>query len=304
MESEISLKIRFLAIFLRSKGPPQCVHGENFIQIILENCIKPWPRIDARTKSAYVFCVNDISRVASRPKLMVHEAVRHHSGAVISYCSIHLLVLAGPQGQTDKYFTSSLGTAVKSLYTYYKEESICWLSPSLHLYLVTNHHRTLGFSASHQPTPLIMYRIRVITSALVVTSALATHVINVNNHCGQKFTMQVPGHPDVTSTSGGHFHYNGDIKGVIASVGNNCDINGVPCTAAEFSLMSAVSSADITLIPPHKYNHPLRITLTNGQSKYCGKAHCTTAFYQDGHDERYQIQESNNPNSGITLDFC
>ncbi|MBW0497351.1 hypothetical protein O181_037066 [Austropuccinia psidii MF-1] len=160
------------------------------------------------------------------------------------------------------------------------------------------------FSANHQPTPLSMYTIQFITSALVVTSALATHVINVNNRCGQKFTMQVPGHPHVTSTSGGHFRYNGDIRGVIASVGNNCDINGVPCTAAEFSLVSGVSSADITLIPPHKYNHPLRITLTNGQSKYCGKAACTTAFHQDGHDERYQIQESNNPNSGITLDFC
>ncbi|MBW0529043.1 hypothetical protein O181_068758 [Austropuccinia psidii MF-1] len=88
------------------------------------------------------------------------------------------------------------------------------------------------------------------------------------------------------------------------TVGNNCDINGVPCTAAEFSLVAGVTSADITLIPPHQFNHPLRITLTNGQSKYCDKADCDTAFHQDGNDERYQIQESGNPNSGITLDFC
>ncbi|PLW08222.1 hypothetical protein PCANC_04761 [Puccinia coronata f. sp. avenae] len=137
-----------------------------------------------------------------------------------------------------------------------------------------------------------------------VASSMASHTIRVNNHCGEKFTMQVPGHGVVTSNGGGVWHYNGNTYGVIASVGNNCDINGVPCTAAEFSLVSGVSSADITLIPPHKYNKSLRITLTNGQSKTCRSGNCPTAFHSDGNDGLYQIQESGNPNSGITLDFC
>ncbi|KAI9612174.1 hypothetical protein H4Q26_008267 [Puccinia striiformis f. sp. tritici PST-130] len=98
--------------------------------------------------------------------------------------------------------------------------------------------------------------------------------------------------------------YDGDTNGVIAAVGNNCDLNGVPCTAAEFSLVSGVTSADITLIPPHQYNKSLRITLTNGLSKVCTSANCPGAFHTDGNDQLYQIQESGNPNSGITLDFC
>ncbi|KAA1073909.1 hypothetical protein PGTUg99_022156 [Puccinia graminis f. sp. tritici] len=116
--------------------------------------------------------------------------------------------------------------------------------------------------------------------------------------------MQVPGRGIVSSGGGGSWSYNGDVRGVIASVGNNCDVNGVPCTAAEFSLVSGITSADITLIPPHRYNHSLRITLTNGKSKSCNSAGCPGAFHQDGNDGLYQIQESNNPNSGIKLEFC
>jgi hypothetical protein len=51
-------------------------------------------------------------------------------------------------------------------------------------------------------------------------------------------------------------------------------------------------------------NRSLRITLTNGQSKSCNSPGCPGAFHQDGNDERYQIQEANNPNSGIKLEFC
>ncbi|PLW10940.1 hypothetical protein PCANC_04763 [Puccinia coronata f. sp. avenae] len=137
-----------------------------------------------------------------------------------------------------------------------------------------------------------------------ISSAIAAHTVQVNNRCGEKFTMQVPGRGIVTSNGGGAWSYDGDTNGVIASVGNNCDINGVPCTAAEFSLVSGVTSADITLIPPHAYNKSLRITLTNGQSKSCSSPDCSEAFHSDGNDGLYQIQESGNPNSGITLDFC
>ncbi|KAH9446365.1 hypothetical protein MJO28_016629 [Puccinia striiformis f. sp. tritici] len=116
--------------------------------------------------------------------------------------------------------------------------------------------------------------------------------------------MQIPGHGTVASGGGGSWSYGQDLKGVIASVGKNCNVNGVPCTAAEFTLVSGISSADITLIPPHQYNHSLRITLTNGQTKSCDHAGCSSAFHQDGNDERYQIQEANNPHSGIKLEFC
>ncbi|KAA1073087.1 hypothetical protein PGT21_035539 [Puccinia graminis f. sp. tritici] len=147
-----------------------------------------------------------------------------------------------------------------------------------------------------------------VSSFLVVVGsvfgAVSAHTIQVNNNCGERFIMQVPGRGVVTSGGGGTWTYDGDTNGVIAAVGNNCDENGVPCTAAEFSLVSAVTSADITLIPPHQYNKSLRITLTNGLSKSCTSADCPDAFHTDGNDELYQIQESGNPNSGITLDFC
>ncbi|EFP93592.1 uncharacterized protein PGTG_19645 [Puccinia graminis f. sp. tritici CRL 75-36-700-3] len=134
-----------------------------------------------------------------------------------------------------------------------------------------------------QETMLLSAVLLVILGA---STTWAAHKIDVVNHCRERFSMQIPGH------------------GVIASVGNNCDTNGVPCTAAEFALVSGISSADITLIPPHRYNHSLRITLTNGQSKSCQHANCPTAFHQDGNDGMYQIQEANNPNSGIKLEFC
>ncbi|OAV97259.1 hypothetical protein PTTG_05911 [Puccinia triticina 1-1 BBBD Race 1] len=139
---------------------------------------------------------------------------------------------------------------------------------------------------------------------LGASTTWAAHTVTVINRCREKFTMQVPGRGIVTSREGGSWTYEGDIRGVIASVGNNCDINGVPCTAAEFSLVSGISSADITLIPPHQYNRSLRISLTNGQSKLCSSANCPGAFHTDGNDGRYQIQEANNPNSGIKLEFC
>lgn len=137
-----------------------------------------------------------------------------------------------------------------------------------------------------------------------ISSVMGAHTINVNNQCGERFIMQVPGHPLVTSNGGGVYQYNEDIPGVIAAVGNGCDQNGVPCTAAEFSLVSGITSADITLIPPHQYNKSLRITLSNSQSKECRSADCPGAFHTDGNDALYQIQESNNPSSSITLDFC
>ncbi|KAA1107352.1 hypothetical protein PGT21_010965 [Puccinia graminis f. sp. tritici] len=144
----------------------------------------------------------------------------------------------------------------------------------------------------------------VLLVVLGVSTTWAAHKIDVVNHCRERFSMQIPGHGSVSSNGGGSWTYGGDLRGVIASVGNNCDVNGVPCTAAEFALVSGISSADITLIPPHRYNHSLRITLTNGQSKSCQHANCPTAFHQDGNDGMYQIQEANNPNSGIKLEFC
>ncbi|POW08640.1 hypothetical protein PSTT_07349, partial [Puccinia striiformis] len=152
--------------------------------------------------------------------------------------------------------------------------------------------------------PLIMLVLSFMVLASGIFSSMARHTIRVNNNCGERFIMQVPGRGVVTSGGGGTWNYDGDTNGVIAAVGNNCDLNGVPCTAAEFSLVSGVTSADITLIPPHQYNKSLRITLTNGLSKVCTSANCPGAFHTDGNDQLYKFKESGNPNSGITLDFC
>ncbi|POW02414.1 hypothetical protein PSHT_12131 [Puccinia striiformis] len=116
--------------------------------------------------------------------------------------------------------------------------------------------------------------------------------------------MQFPGHGIVGSGGGETVETSEGISSSIASVGRICDINGVPCTAVEFSLVAGISPPDITMIAPHEYNRSLRITLANGQTRSCTYADCPTAFHQDGNDERYQIQEANNVHSGIMLEFC
>ena len=138
----------------------------------------------------------------------------------------------------------------------------------------------------------------------MIAGASANHVVDVINNCGGPTTIQLPGHGNYYSP--GSRTFNGDVKGGIAQACS--DINGVGCTSVEFSLVDGVSSADITLISPHKFNHPASFTISSpqsgSQSATCSNANCgpDNAFYQptDYHAQR----QVNGPNSNIRMQFC
>eukprot|EP01088_Endostelium_zonatum_P011313 TRINITY_DN253_c0_g1_i1.p1 TRINITY_DN253_c0_g1~~TRINITY_DN253_c0_g1_i1.p1 ORF type:complete len:153 (-),score=41.01 TRINITY_DN253_c0_g1_i1:61-519(-) len=136
-------------------------------------------------------------------------------------------------------------------------------------------------------------------SILAVVDASA-HRVTIANHCGGPTTLQVPGHGNYGA---GTFTFNGDVRGAIAQACN--DINGVGCTSVEFTLVDGTSSADITLIPPHKFNHPASFNLNNGQTgASCSNANCgpNNAFYKPtDYTAQRQVQ---GPNSQIYVQFC
>lgn len=77
----------------------------------------------------------------------------------------------------------------------------------------------------------------------------SSHSINVINKCGTPTTVQLPG---IGIFGAGQRTINGDVRGGIAQACK--DINGVGCASVEFTLVDGVSSADITLIPPHRFD--------------------------------------------------
>lgn len=137
--------------------------------------------------------------------------------------------------------------------------------------------------------------------AMVASVSASNHVVDVINNCGGPTTIQLPGHGNFYSP--GSRTFSGDVNGGIAQACS--DINGVGCTSVEFSLNDGVSSADITLIPPHKFNHPASFTLNNGETgATCSNANCgpSNAFYTS---TDYQAQRQvNGPNSNIQITFC
>lgn len=114
--------------------------------------------------------------------------------------------------------------------------------------------------------------------------------------------MQLPGRGNFGA---GTFTFNGDIRGGIAQACG--DINGVGCNSIEFTLVDGVTSADMTLIPPHKFDHPAKFTLkgpSGTQSASCSNPKCGTknAFYKfDDYSAQRQVTGAG---SSISMQFC
>ncbi|PWN88143.1 hypothetical protein FA10DRAFT_295708 [Acaromyces ingoldii] len=139
----------------------------------------------------------------------------------------------------------------------------------------------------------------------LITSAVAAaaHTVHVINKCGGPTTVQIPGHPIYGA---GKHTFKGDVRGGIAQASK--DINGQGATSVEFSLVNGVSSADITLIPPHRFNHPARFTLDDGHGNSvgatCRNSHCGphNAFYK--FDDYTAQRQVTGPDSNIKIQFC
>lgn len=112
--------------------------------------------------------------------------------------------------------------------------------------------------------------------------------------------MQLPG---IGNYGAGTYSFTGDVNGGIAQA--CADINGQGCTSVEFTLVDGVSSADITLISPHTFDHPAQFNLNNGATgASCQNANCGTdnAFYSP---TDYSAQRQvNGPGSRIYMQFC
>lgn len=115
--------------------------------------------------------------------------------------------------------------------------------------------------------------------------------------------MQFPGRGNFGA---GRFSFDGDVAGGIAQACG--DINGVGCTSIEFTLVDGVSSADVTLIDPHKFDHPAQFTISSSssgtQSASCQNPNCgpNNAFYKS--DDYTAQRQVNGPGSSISMQFC
>ncbi|UZJ53624.1 hypothetical protein CBS101457_002944 [Exobasidium rhododendri] len=142
----------------------------------------------------------------------------------------------------------------------------------------------------------------VVVAAAVMVSQVAasTHSIQLVNNCGTTTTMQLPG---IGNYGAGTYSFNGDVDGGIAQA--CADINGQGCTSVEFTLVDGTSSADITLISPHVFDHPAQFNMNNNEvSASCQNANCGTdeAFYSStDYTAQRQVQGAG---SSIYIQFC
>ncbi|OAV88147.1 hypothetical protein PTTG_07617 [Puccinia triticina 1-1 BBBD Race 1] len=166
-----------------------------------------------------------------------------------------------------------------------------------------------------------------IITALILTSvthitliwaadSIDPHRITVINKCKDEFSMRIPGRGIFSSEAGNvklTYIIYGDFKNVTgaAAVGNLADCGLFentakgPCTTAVFSLNNFSSTAHIDLVPPHKYNYPLRMKMTNRASQVeCGSANCTTAVRKNGSISKGQEIQDPAELTGIILEFC
>ncbi|KAJ7144474.1 glycopeptide [Mycena epipterygia] len=123
--------------------------------------------------------------------------------------------------------------------------------------------------------------------ASLVTLAIAagnvraeTHTVQFTNQCGF-------GTPTLVQAgkvlSAGAFTSNGPFLGAIAFLQTgSCGVNGEGCTIVEASLTNAgVSSADLSVIPPHTFSVATGFAFFNGcdgAGLDCTTANCPTAF--------------------------
>ncbi|KAH9454192.1 hypothetical protein Pst134EB_014284 [Puccinia striiformis f. sp. tritici] len=177
-----------------------------------------------------------------------------------------------------------------------------------------NQCRNLPLAKTKMWFPVVMAVIFRATLILAADSPIF-HKISVRNKCKLDFTMIVPTRGIFTmdpSAVKGEFIIYGDFNNVTAyaSVGDTSecglweDVATGPCTTAVFTLNNGRSTGHIDLIPPRKYNHSLRMIMTNRVSKVaCASANCTTAFRKAGDKKGVEIEDPGDF-TGIVLEFC
>ncbi|KAE8244736.1 hypothetical protein A4X13_0g6320 [Tilletia indica] len=136
------------------------------------------------------------------------------------------------------------------------------------------------------------------TFLLLGNAALAAHTINFQSNCPSA-VMQLPG---IGILGTGTYSYDHSVEGGIASAGPNCDLNGVPCIAVEFSLVDKYSTGDITLISPHVFTGTASFTMKpGGSSATCDNPNCgpNNAFYKP--DDYTAQRYDPSPDAGIDI---
>ncbi|KAL1678810.1 hypothetical protein EV122DRAFT_211154 [Schizophyllum commune] len=147
------------------------------------------------------------------------------------------------------------------------------------------------------------------TLALLATAAFAaaeTHTVSFDNRCGYGEPVIFQNFKQLNS-NGGSYTFNGPATAVIAYLQNgNCGQSGENCSLMELTLINGgVSSADISLIPPHSFSQTIGFGYYNGcdgAGKQCTNANCPEAFHVTD-DYGAQVQcTANDVNLAIT--FC
>ncbi|EJD03419.1 glycopeptide [Fomitiporia mediterranea MF3/22] len=147
-------------------------------------------------------------------------------------------------------------------------------------------------------------------SLLAASGVLAeTHKVTFENKCG-KGTPQLKQNGNTVST-GQPFTSNGPFDAAIAFLQTGeCGDNGESCTLVEATLKNPTtpgsgSSADISLIPPHKFNVAAGFRYENGcdgKGKDCKNANCPEAFRTPPETGKQVACQADNVNLVIT--FC
>ncbi|KAJ7901811.1 hypothetical protein B0H14DRAFT_2668553, partial [Mycena olivaceomarginata] len=139
---------------------------------------------------------------------------------------------------------------------------------------------------------------------LVLASAISvfaeSHTVKFDNRCGYGTPQLIKGGDVLTTTS---YESSGELAAAVA-------FNGENCTLLELTMTNPVavgggSSADISLIDPHKYSVPTRIEFyggCDGISTTCDSPSCKTAFFHP--DDTWVQIACQEDNANLLITFC
>jgi len=138
-------------------------------------------------------------------------------------------------------------------------------------------------------------------------AAAETHTITFNNKCGSG-TPTLVQNGKILST-GNPYTANGQFNSFIAYLQTgSCGLNGEQCTLVEGSLQNTgFSSADISLVPPHKFSKTSGFVYTggdgscNGKGEDCKSGGCPGAFTNATNGAIIQCSADN---IGLEITFC
>ncbi|KAH9939156.1 glycopeptide [Amylocystis lapponica] len=132
-----------------------------------------------------------------------------------------------------------------------------------------------------------------------------THTVTLTNKCGYGTPLLI-GQNGETLSTGGAYTQNGEMNGLIAYLQTgNCGANGDDCTLIEATLNQGYSSADISLISPHKFSVASGFSYydgCDGAGANCANDGCPDAFYNPN-DNQVQVGCPDD-NVSLAITFC